>query len=150
MQVVILIGLQGAGKSTFYRRHFAATHRHISKDNFRHNKNPERRQQTLLQEALEQGCSVVIDNTNATMMSRAPLLALARQFDAGTVGYYFETSLKECLERNRGREGKQRVPDIALFATAKRLELPALIEGFDQLYAVQTLGESRFEVKPWN
>jgi len=29
---VILAGLPAAGKTTFYRRRFAATHRHISKD----------------------------------------------------------------------------------------------------------------------
>ena len=29
---MILVGLPGAGKTTFYRERFAATHRHVSKD----------------------------------------------------------------------------------------------------------------------
>jgi predicted kinase len=40
MDLVILIGLQGSGKTTFYRTHFAATHEQVSKDRFRHNKKP--------------------------------------------------------------------------------------------------------------
>ena len=32
VEVVILIGLQGAGKTTFYRRHFADSHVHVSRD----------------------------------------------------------------------------------------------------------------------
>ena len=44
-QLVILIGLQASGKSTFYRTRFADTHTWISKDRLRHNRNPGRRQQ---------------------------------------------------------------------------------------------------------
>src|SRR5678815_1398932 len=48
MQVVILVGLPGSGKSTFYAERFAATHVHVSRDNFPNNRNPGRRQATLL------------------------------------------------------------------------------------------------------
>ena len=39
-ELAILIGLQASGKSTFYRRHLAATHALVSKDRFRNNRNP--------------------------------------------------------------------------------------------------------------
>src|SRR5436853_453942 len=32
MELIVFIGLQGSGKSTFYHTYFAATHDHISKD----------------------------------------------------------------------------------------------------------------------
>ena len=32
---------------------------------------------------------------------------------AATVGYFLESRLADCLERNRQREGKERVPDVA-------------------------------------
>ncbi|HWZ20062.1 MAG TPA: hypothetical protein VNW73_14780 [Ktedonobacteraceae bacterium] len=32
MDMIILMGLQASGKSTFYRTYFAATHEHVSKD----------------------------------------------------------------------------------------------------------------------
>jgi predicted kinase len=149
MDLVILIGLQGAGKSTFYRTQFATTHEWISKDRLRNNRNPSRRQQKLLEEALAAGRSVVVDNTNATRADRLALIALGRSFGARVVGYFFQSRLADCLERNRQRTGKQRVPDVALYATRKRLELPGPAEGYDQLFFVRTLGDDRFEVLDW-
>ena len=32
MECVILVGLPGAGKTTFHRQNFAASHRHVSRD----------------------------------------------------------------------------------------------------------------------
>src|SRR5438045_3602370 len=120
-ELVLLIGLQGAGKSSFYRACLAATHELVSKDRFPNNRNPARRQRQLIAEALGAGRSVVVDNTNPTVEGRAELIALARSFGASIVGYYFESRLADCLERNRQRQGKARVPDIALYATRKRL-----------------------------
>ena len=33
MELVLFVGLQGAGKTSFYRRAFAETHAHVSRDN---------------------------------------------------------------------------------------------------------------------
>jgi predicted kinase len=149
MDLVIFIGLQGAGKSTFYRARFAATHTLVSKDCFRNNRRPARRQQHLIEAALGLGQSVVVDNTNPTREDRAALIALGQALGARIVGYFFESRLKECLERNRQRTGKQRVPDAALFATCKRLELPDPAEGFDELSFVQRAGNGAFVVSDW-
>jgi hypothetical protein len=40
------------------------------------------------------------------------------------VGCYFESRVADCMERNRRREGKARVPDVALSATRKRVVPP--------------------------
>src|SRR5262245_5161816 len=133
LELVILIGLPASGKSTFYRTCFSGTHDWVSKDRFRNNRNPARRQRQLIEDALQVGRSVVVDNTNPTMEDRAELIALARAFGARVVGYYFESRLEDCLERNRQRVGKERIPDIALHATRKRLQPPSLAEGFDRL-----------------
>lgn len=149
MDLVILVGLQGAGKSTFYQTHFAVSHDWISKDRFPNNRKPARRQRQLVEEALGAGRSVVIDNTNATAADRAELIALGRAFGASIVGYYFESRLADCLERNRQRAGKARIPDAALFATRKKLVQPSMTEGFDQLFFVRAIGDTRFEVSDW-
>ena len=149
-EVVVFVGLQGSGKSSLYRARFASTHDWVSKDRFPNNRNPARRQRQLIVEALGTGRSVVVDNTNPTPDDRAELIALARSFGAAVVGYYFESSLADCLERNRRREGKARVPDLALYATRKRLCRPSLAEGFDRLHYVRLLGEKRFEVLDWS
>jgi predicted kinase len=148
-EMVILIGLQGAGKSSFYLAFFAGTHDWVSKDRFPNNRKPARRQRQLLEEALGAGRSVVVDNTNATVAERAELIALGRAFGATVVGYSFDSCLAACLERNRHRAGKARVPDVALYATRKRLKTPSLAEGFDRLFRVRLLGDSRFEIQDW-
>jgi predicted kinase len=149
MELVILIGLQGSGKTSFYRSRFVATHAHVSKDNFRNNPRPARRQRQLLEEALGAGNSATVDNTNVTAADRAELITLARAFRATVTGYYFPPDLSRCLERNRLRVGKARVPDVALFATLKRMQPPLLAEGFDRLFTVRLVEGSGFDVRDW-
>lgn len=149
MDVLIFIGLQGAGKSTFFQRYFASTHAYISKDTFRNNKHPARRQQQLLEEALQAGHSVVIDNTNPTIEARAAIIQLAHSYHATVIGYYFESSVRESLERNKQREGKARVPPVAIYATAKKLVPPSFDEGFERIYIVSIKKDGTFAVKEW-
>jgi len=54
-ELVILVGLQASGKTSFYRSHLAATHVHVSKDLMRNNRSPARRQVQLIAEALAAG-----------------------------------------------------------------------------------------------
>jgi predicted kinase len=148
-EFVIFVGLQASGKSTFFRERFAFTHDLVSKDRFRNNRDPARRQRLLLQTALAAGRPVVVDNTNPTLEDRRELIDLARAHGAEVVGYYFDSPLEGCLERNRLRHGKAHVPDVALFAAQKRLHPPSPAEGFDRLYLVRLLSPAGFEVLPW-
>lgn len=149
MELVILIGLQASGKTTFRRTHFSDTHVCISKDDFPKAKNRSRRQRRMLEEAFAKRFSVIVDNTNPTREARAELILLGRTFQASIVGYYFESVVSDCLERNRQREGAARVPDVAIFSTIKKMERPSYGEGFDKLYHVRQLGEERFEISDW-
>jgi len=148
-ELVILIGIQAAGKSTFFRTHFADTHEHVSKDRIRNNRNRTRQQTQLIEAALQAGKLVVVDNTNATVEARAPLISLGRMYGAQIVGYYFEPQLKESLERNKQREGKARVPDVAIFVTLKKLVRPSYAEGFDKLFDVRVGEDGGFVVREW-
>lgn len=149
MELVILVGLQASGKTSFYRANFAATHAHVSRDNFRNNRDPTRRQMVLLQGALRAGKPVVVDNTNPTAADRAPLIALAKALHLPVVGYYFASTLGECAARNQGRTGKARVPDVALYATLEKLQRPSRAEGFDRLHHVRPDGAGGWEVGDW-
>ena len=147
MELVIFVGLQASGKSTFFREQFATTHELVSKDLFPNNKNRNRRQTQLIEAALGAGSSVVVDNTNPTVEDRRALIELGRELGAKIVGYYFDSTVRQCVGRNRRRAGKDQVPDVAIFATAKRLVLPSYSEGFDELFRVRVTDESTFEVQ---
>lgn len=149
MECVILIGLPASGKSTFFRERFAGTHDHVSKDLLRNTRQPQRRQDQLIAASLASGRSVVVDNTNPSAAVRAPLIALARKHGAEVTGYFFVTEAGDALRRNRAREGRERVPDVAIFTVRKRLEPPTMAEGFDRLFSVRVNEVDRtFDVEP--
>jgi predicted kinase len=150
-ECVILIGLPAAGKTTFCRERFAGTHDHVSKDLLPGSRRPSRRQEQLVADALSNGRSVVVDNTNASVAVRAPLIALARAHGASVTGYYFPAEAGDALRRNRARRGRERVPDVAVFAIRKHLEPPSPGEGFDRLFVVRLNEPARtFEVEPYS
>jgi predicted kinase len=135
-ELVIFVGLPGSGKSTYYFAHFAATHFQVSKDLMANARSREARQAAVIEQALAEGKSVVVDNTNPSPAVRAPLIALAKRHGVRVIAYYFECSPKTALMRNRQREGRGRVPDVAIFVTKKKLVPPALDEGFDAVHVI--------------
>src|ERR1051326_6585019 len=68
--------------------------------------------------------------------SRPPLVAIGRRHGARIVAIYFETDVRTAIMRNRQREGRARVPDVAIFTTKKKLMPPTLEEGFDEVRVV--------------
>jgi len=149
MELVIFIGLQASGKSTFFRKYLVATHILVSKDLMRNNRNRARRQAQLVEAALQAGRSVVIDNTNPAVEDRASLIELGNLYGTQIAGYYFESNLKDCLERNQQRAGKHRVPDVGIYVRIKKLVRPSYAEGFHQLFYVQMTRDCAFDVRPW-
>jgi predicted kinase len=147
LECVILVGLQGAGKTTFFRERFAASHAHVSMDRFPSARHKASRIASEITRALEAGQSVVVDNTNPTVAVRAPLIQLARARGAEVVGYYVEATTREAVARNRAREGKARIPNVGIFATAKKLEPPTRAEGFERLYRARMRDDGTFAVE---
>jgi predicted kinase len=148
MEVIIFIGLQASGKSTFFRQKFATTHEHISKD-LMPRKGKEQRQQQLIEAALQTGKSIVVDNTNPSQIDRAGIIQQGKQYQAMIIGYYFSSVVEECMQRNLQREGKALVPDVGFYSTVKKLEKPDYTEGFDRLFYVRIGAENDFIIDPW-
>jgi predicted kinase len=145
MEAVLLIGIQAAGKSTFFAQRFAATHVRISRDLLR----TRRREEVLLDACLQARQPFVIDNTNVTAAERQRFIAPAKAAGFRVAGYFFEPDPKGSFARNRARPDETRVPPAGLFGTLKKLERPALDEGFDELHRVVVAPGGGFTVEPY-
>ena len=148
MQLVLLIGLPGSGKSTFYREHFAATHLRVSKDAMRGKRNRDRKQRGLMEEAELVCKSVVLDNTHPSVQARAPWIAWARERGWSVHGYYFSSRVVDCYSRNAARPPDERVPDVGFYAIVGALKLPSYSEHFDRLFYVRQV-DGKFAVEEW-
>ena len=146
MQLIVFIGLQGSGKSTFFAERFVNTHVRINLDMLR-----TRHRETLLFEAcLAAKQPMVIDNTNPTIEQRVRYIAPARTKGFGVEGYYFRSDLEGCLRRNAGRSGREVVPNAGLLGTSRQLVRPTLAEGFDRLHYVRIDDRNGFVVEEWS
>ena len=83
-----------------------------------------------LDEMLAAGRSVVVDNTNPTAAERVQIITAAKARGARVIGYFFNVSTRAAVARNANRTGRSKVPNVAIFTTAKRLQPPKLAEGF--------------------
>jgi predicted kinase len=146
VDLVVLSGLQGSGKTTFFHARFGATHAHVSRDRFPGARDPRARQGALVAAAARQGRSVVVDNTSPRREDRAGLARLARELGMRPVLYWFPPDVRGSIARNAGRAGRARVPVVAVLATAKRLEPPDGSEGFAEVFEVRPTSAGGFEV----
>lgn len=143
MEAVILVGVQGAGKSTFYRERLFDTHVRINLDMLRTRK----REAQLLAACLDAGQSFVVDNTNPQASDRAKYIRPAREKGFRVVAYFFDVPLRDAMHRNNQRKLRQKIPAVAVAGTHKKLEPPSKDEGFDQIFTVQVTGPAGFVVK---
>jgi len=144
MQGVIFIGLQASGKSSFFLENFHAAYLRLNMDMLK----TRHREAILLNACIAAKQPVVIDNTNPTVKARAGYIDLFKQGQFHISGYYFQSKIGACLQRNKNREGKERVPEVGIKGTYNRLELPSFQEGFDDLYYV-SIEHNTFQVTMW-
>lgn len=142
MEMILFVGGQGAGKSTFYRERFFSTHVRLSLDMLK----TRHREQLLVGACLQAKQPFVVDNTNPTVQDRKRYFELAQGSRFRVVAYYFEASVEELLQRNAKRKAHEVVPEIGVRGTHKRLVPPAAAEGFDEMFRVRALPGGGFEV----
>jgi predicted kinase len=143
MEAVILVGIQGSGKSTFYKERFSETHARINLDELKMRV----QEQQVFAECLREKRSFVVDNTNTRATDRARYIGSARSAGYRVVGYFLESSLKDAIRRNGRRIGKAKVPVPAIAGALRRLEPMRKEEGFDQIFRVRNLDDGKFEVE---
>jgi predicted kinase len=153
LDLVLIAGVQGSGKTTFALEHFRQRIR-VNLDEIRRfyrrmtagaewtsqDWNPgieplfRQIEEQVIRHNLGEGMHVVVDNTNISRRSRAHYLGLAHELGR-TVGVIFlDLPLDVCLRHNGQRSA--RVPDPVLREFHSGREMPARDEGFDYLRVV--------------
>jgi predicted kinase len=84
MELVIFIGIQATGKSSFYRDRFFRTHIRVNLDMLK----TRHREQIIFQACLEGKQSLVIDNTNPTIQDHDRYISIAKEHNFRIIGYY--------------------------------------------------------------
>lgn len=141
MQLVVFIGGQATGKSTFFKQNFADSHIRLNLDMLK----TRHRENILFQACLQAKQAVVIDNTNPTATDRARYIIPAKVAHFRICAYYFHSELSDALVRNAQRSGKACIAEVGVRATFKKLELPDYAEGFDEIYWVNMNEQGGFD-----
>ena len=128
MEIVVLVGVPGSGKTTLAKTRFPH-HKRINLDTL-HTRSKEFSE---MSKNLENGCDMIIDNTNTTRKTRLRYIEIAKLFGIPIRAIYLDCPLDLALKRNSSRVGKEQVPDRAVRLYYKIIEPPTKEEGFDSV-----------------
>ena len=131
MECIILIGIPGAGKSTYYKDKFDDTHLRINIDMLVRIS----RESDIFKAAVKTNTKIVIDNTNTTIKDRMKYIPLLKKNKYKIIAYYFQTDLEKTIEANNKRD--RVVPEKVIRTYYKNLIIPELCEGFDEVYRIE-------------
>lgn len=145
MEVIILVGIQASGKSTFFQQRFADTHVRVNLDMLK----TRRKEEKLVDACIAMRQRFVVDNTNPTVFDRDRYIPKAKAAGYRIIGYYFNSKLEDALRRNSKREWSKNIPRRGVIGTYERLEAPSMNEGFDKTHYVRIKVDGEFTVEDW-
>jgi len=136
LDVILMVGYPGAGKTTYCKKYMVKPHNYawVNRDTL---KTPAKCKK-FVKQALAQGESVVVDNTHPTKKRRAEYIAIAKEFGANIRCFWIQLEKEEAEHMNgyRFRLGGMRVPIIAYNVFRKNFEPPTKAEGFADVVKV--------------
>lgn len=143
-KIILCIGIQASGKTSFAQHVFPDLEQ-VSMDSLKKRKSEDR----LIAQLLQEGKTFIIDNTNASIEERVRYFHFAKAANYPVVGLYFRSCIDESLPRNAERSQDQQVPEVAIFATVAKLQIPSFEEGFDALFYIRLCPEG-FCISSWD
>jgi predicted kinase len=103
MELIVFSGLPGAGKTTFYRERFLATHVRVGLDLLK----TREREDILLHACFAAKQPVVVDNTNPLAAQRMRYASLAEAAGFRTALYFFDVTTRLAVGRNATPGGRR-------------------------------------------
>ncbi len=134
----VLCGIPASGKTTLARGLAEATNSKLyCFDDISGFNNPSKSKQLKQQmyndvyNDLLAGNSIVIDDLHTQKEWRENLLFIVKDINCKKILIIMDTSLNECLSRNKKR--KNRLPDFVIKLLHQRYESPSTEEGWDEI-----------------
>ncbi len=142
-QMIIFIGIQASGKTTFYNSALACHGlAHVNLDTL-HRRHKEA---ITIRTCFDNMKSFVVDNTNPQILDRQRYIPMAKSHGYEIIGIFFQSRVKDCVDRNEQRG--RRVPLRAILSTSNKLQMPSYNEGFDLLFFAR-ITDNGFKITEW-
>ena len=144
MELVVFSGIQCSGKSSFFEQYFSKSHARINLDSIK----SRTKEMVNFISLMEEGYSIVIDNTNPARPDRERYIVPATRSGYRIVGYQFEIPISTALARSAARKTQKTVPVQDIYLTARKMQPLLKTEGFNEIYQVTTDESMSFIIRP--
>lgn len=147
-EVILMVAMPASGKSTFCKKHLLPRgYVHVNRDTLK----TKEKCMKVMENALSEGKSVVIDNTNPDQDSRKNFLNIAKKFNVPARCFHIhnvDMTLAHHLNMYREKitEGKTpHIPKLVYHKYNKSFQAPNVSEGFTEIVKIEFYPE--FESK---
>ena len=140
-EMIINIGYPGSGKTTFTKKHLS-DYQHVNMDTLR----TQAKCISRVKQAMKDGQSVVVDNTNPDLATRKKYLDLAKKHGVPVRAFHFTADM-ELAQHNawfrcQETEGQiKQIPKVVYYTYRKKFVEPSLGEGFSEIVNLDFLPE---------
>jgi len=137
-EMIIMVGPPASGKSTFSEKFLVPNGYHrVNRDNL----GTQAKCLAAASDALSEGLSVIVDNTNPSASGRSEYIDLAKKFKIPVRCFHFTTSIDIATHLNfvRVRESQgqvRRIPVVAYRMYKKNFSKPSVSEGFTEIQEI--------------
>ncbi|KZT54581.1 PNK3P-domain-containing protein [Calocera cornea HHB12733] len=158
-EIVLFVGPPSAGKTTFFRKHFAPLkYQHVNQDTLK----TKTKCLQMVEQVIQAGQGAVVDNTNRDKKTRKDYMVLAEklgvpvrclQFNVSVALAYHNNLFRAfCLPTDHPDHGRREFLPYSIYAGfANQMEEPELAEGFKEIRKINWVFEGTDEErKRWN